>query len=143
MKLKKTQKDCSIIFRAAGREADYATSCGYEVVQGYKPKFDMQKLLQQGSNKDIKGNSSQHKFSISSVCDVIRLKGLISKEYVQNTFKEEMELVQSFKPNLIFGEFETVMPIVAKKMEISYFCTGGTSSKKDFCYFMMIIDSVI
>ena len=87
------------------------------MVQGYKPRFDVQKLLQQGSNNDIKSNSSHHNFSISSVCDVLRLKALISKEYVQNTFKEEMELVQSFKPNLIFGEFETVMPIVAKKME--------------------------
>lgn len=133
--LKKRQKDCKIIFRTAGREADYAAACGYEVVQGYKPKFDVQKLLQQGSNNDNKGNSSQPKFSISSVCDVIRLKGLTSKEYLQNTFKEEMELVRSFKPDLIFGEFETVMPIVAKKMAIPYFCTGGTPAKKDFCYY--------
>lgn len=133
--IKKRQKDCSIIFRAAGREADYAVSSGYEVVQGYKPKFNIQKLLQLDSNNDIKGNSSQPKFSIDSLCDVIRLKGLISKEYVQNTFKEEMELVQSFKPDLIFGEFETVMPIVAKKLNIPYFSTGGTISKKDFCYY--------
>lgn len=133
--IKKRQKDCRIIFRAAGREADYAVSSGYEVVQGYKPKFNIQKLLQQDSNNDFKGNSSQPKFSIDSVCNVIRLKGLISKEYVQNTFKEEMELVQSFKPDLIFGEFETVMPIVAKKMDIPYFCTGGTPGKKDFSYF--------
>ncbi|WP_297424475.1 nucleotide disphospho-sugar-binding domain-containing protein [Clostridium sp.] len=133
--IKKRQKDYSIIFRAAGREADYAASCGYEVMQGYKPKFNVQKLMQQGSNKDIKGNTSQPKFSVDSLCDVIRLKGIISKEYVQNTFKEEMELVQSFKPDLIFGEFETVMPIVAKKMDIPYFCTGGTPSKKDFSYF--------
>ncbi|EKQ53721.1 MULTISPECIES: nucleotide disphospho-sugar-binding domain-containing protein [unclassified Clostridium] len=133
--IKKRQKDYSIIFRAAGREADYAASCGYEVVQGYKPKFNVQKLMQQGSNKDIKGNTSQPKLSVDSLCDVIKLKGLISKEYVQNTFKEEMELVQSFKPDLIFGEFDTVMPIVAKKMDIPYFCTGGTPSKKDFSYF--------
>lgn len=133
--IKKRQKDCQILFRATGREADYAASCGYEVVQGYKPKFDVQKLLQQGSNNDNKVNSSQPNFSISSVCDVIKLKGLVSKEYVQNTFKEEMELVQSFKPDLIFGEFETVMPIVAKKMDIPYFCTGGTPGKKDFSYF--------
>jgi len=133
--IRKKEKDCSIIFRAAGREADYAVSCGYEVVQGYKPKFDMQKFLQENVNKDIKGNSSQPKFSFSSICDVIRLKGLTSKEYVQNTFKEEMELVESFKPDLIFGEFEMVMPIVAKKMNIPYFCTGGTPCKKDFSYF--------
>ncbi|MDR3598057.1 nucleotide disphospho-sugar-binding domain-containing protein [Clostridium sp.] len=133
--IKKRQKDCSIIFRAAGREADYAASCGYRVVQGYKPKFDVQKLLQYGSNNDSKGNSSQPKFSMDSLCDVIRLKGLISKEYLENTFKEEMELVQSFRPDIIFGEFETVMPIVAKKMDMPYFCTGGTPSKKDFSYF--------
>lgn len=133
--IKKRQKDCSIIFRASGREADYAISSGYEVVQGYKPKFNIQKLLQQDSNNDIKSNSSQPKLSIDNLCDVIRLKGLISKEYVQNTFKEEVELVQSFKPDLIFGEFETVMPIVAKKMDTPYFSTGGTISKKDFCYY--------
>ena len=110
--IKKRQKDCSIMFRAAGREADYAASCGYEVVHGYKPKF-----------------------SIDSLCDVISLKGLISKEYVQNTFKEEMELVQSFKPDMIFGEFETIMPIVAKKLDIPYFSTGGAITNKDFsCY---------
>ncbi|MBA2886008.1 glycosyltransferase [Clostridium beijerinckii] len=133
--IKKRQKDCIMIFRAAGREADYAVSSGYEVIQGYKPKFNIQELLQQDSNNDIKGNLSQPKFSIDSLCDVIRLKGLITKEYVQNTFKEEMELVQSFKPDLIFGEFETVMPIVAKKMDIPYFSTGSTIGKKDFCYY--------
>lgn len=133
--IKKRQRDCNIIFRTAGREADYAASCGYEVMQGYKPKFNLQKLLQQGNSNDVKGNSSKPKFSVDSLCDVIKLKGLISKEYVQNTFKEEMELVQSFKPDLIFGEFETVMPIVAKKMDIPYFCTGGTPGKKDFCYY--------
>lgn len=133
--IKKRQKDCSIIFRAAGREAEYAASCGYEVVQGYKPKLNIQKLLKQDSNNNIKGNSLQSKFSIDSLCDVMNLKGFICKKYVQNTFKEEMELVQSFKPDLIFGEFEAVMPIVAKKMDIPYFCTGGTPSRKDFCYY--------
>ena len=133
--IKKRQKDCSIMFRAAGREADYATSCGYEVVYGYKPKLDFQNMFKQSSNNDIKGNSSKSKYSIDSLCDVMKLKGLMSKEYVQNTFKEEMELVQSFKPDLIFGEFETVMPIVAKKMDIPYFCTGGTPNRKDFSCF--------
>lgn len=132
--IRKRQKDCNIIFRAAGREADYASACGYKVVQGYKPKFDIQKILQKGKGNDIKGNSS-NKFTISSLCDVMMLKGLISKEYVQNTFKEEMELIQSFKPDLIVGEFETVMPIASKKMDIPYFCTGGTPCKKDFSYF--------
>ncbi|MFT8351887.1 hypothetical protein [Clostridium saccharoperbutylacetonicum] len=89
-------------------------------------------MLQQ--DNDTSRNLSD-KFSISSLADVMRLKGLISKEYVHNTFKEEMELVESFKPDLILGEFETVMPIVAKKMDIPYFCTGGTSSKKDFSKF--------
>lgn len=129
----KKQQDCSIIFRAAGREADYAAACGYKVVQGYKPP--MPKLWQQKNCNTVKESSHAHKFSINSLYDVIKLKGLISKEYVQNTFKEEMELVQNFMPDLIFGEFETVMPIVAKKMDIPYFCTGGTPGKKDFCYF--------
>ncbi|WP_459481145.1 glycosyltransferase [Clostridium saccharoperbutylacetonicum] len=130
--IKRLQKDCSIMFRTAGREADYAEACGYKVVQGYKPEFDLQKMLQQGNNNS---RNSSNKFNISSLADVMRLKGLISKEYVQNTFKEEMELVESFKPDLILGEFETVMPIVAKKMDIPYFCTGGTPSKKDFSKF--------
>ncbi|ETI87961.1 MAG: hypothetical protein Q607_CBUC00214G0075 [Clostridium butyricum DORA_1] len=133
--IKKREKDCRIIFRAAGREADYVLSSGYEVVQGYKPKFNIEKLLNQDINSRIKGDLSEPNLSIESLCDVIRLKGIISKEYVQNTFKEEMELVQSFKPDIIFGEFETVMPIVAKKMDIPYFSTGGTTSKKDFCYY--------
>lgn len=131
--IKKKQLDCSILFRAAGREADYAAACGYKVIQGYKPPIP--KLWQQKNYNTVKESSHAHKFSISSLCDVIRFKGLISKEYVQNTFKEEMTLVQNFKPDLIFGEFETVMPIVAKKMDIPYFCTGGTPGKTDFCYF--------
>ncbi|WP_455799036.1 glycosyltransferase [Clostridium butyricum] len=105
------------------------------MVQGYKPKFNIEKLLNQDINSRIKGDLPEPNLSIESLCDVIRLKGIISKEYVQNTFKEEMELVQSFKPDIIFGEFETVMPIVAKKMDIPYFSTGGTASKKDFCYY--------
>ena len=64
--IKKRQKDCIIMFRAAGREADYAASCGYEVVHGYKPKLNLQKLLKQSSNNDIKGNSSKPKFAIDS-----------------------------------------------------------------------------
>lgn len=133
--IKKRDKDCTIMFRAAGREADYAESCGYKVIQGYKPKLHVQQFFQEKSHGDVKGGFEHGKFSISCVSDVMRLKGLISKEYVQNTFREEMELVQSFKPDLIFGEFETVMPIVAKKMDIPYFCTGGTPNRKDFSCF--------
>ncbi|URS74447.1 hypothetical protein ACI7YW_07135 [Clostridium ljungdahlii] len=43
--IKKKQQDCSILFRAAGREADYAAACGYKVIQGYKPPIP--KLWQQ------------------------------------------------------------------------------------------------
>lgn len=126
--IKKRDKDFNILFRTAGREAAYAKKCGYQVAEGYKPEFDIKKLLMQQS-------ISHPKFCVASLCDVMKLKNLISKEYVQNTFKEEMELVQKYKPDIIFGEFETVMPIVAKKMDIPYFSTGGTPNKKDFsCY---------
>lgn len=131
--IKKRAKDCSIVFRAAGKEAKYAEACGYKVVQGYRPKLNMQQFAKKGSKNDTKTNSLKSNYSISGSCDVIMLKCLISKEYVQKTFKEEMELVQSFKPDIIFGEFEMVMPIVAKKMDIPYFCTGGTPNEKDFC----------
>ncbi|WP_242866323.1 hypothetical protein [Clostridium ljungdahlii] len=43
--IKKKQQDCSILFRAAGREADYAAACEYKVIQGYKPPIP--KLWQQ------------------------------------------------------------------------------------------------
>lgn len=92
----------------------------------------MQEFLRQLTNNAEKKNPSYKKMYVNSLCDVIKLKCLISDEYVQNTFKEELELVQDYKPDLIFGEFETVMPIVAKKLNIPYFCTGGTPNEKDF-----------
>lgn len=130
--IKKQESDCDILFRASGREAKYAMSCGYKAVKGYKPQLNMQEFLSQISKNSDKKNSSYKKMYVNSLCDVIKFKGLISKEYVQTTFKEELNLVQDFKPDLIFGEFETVMPIVAKKLDIPYFCTGGTPNEKDF-----------
>lgn len=130
--IKKLDKECDILFRAAGREAEYVEASGYKVVRGYKPKFDIQKIARQLGNKEEQENK---KFHMRSFSDVMKLKCLISSEYIENTFNEEMELVQSFKPDLIFGEFETVMPIVAKKMNIEYFSTGGTPSKEDFSCF--------
>lgn len=130
--IKKQESDCDILFRASGREAEYAMSCGYKAVKGYKPQLNMQEFLSQISKNSDKKNSSYKKMYVNSLCDVIKFKGLISKEYVQTTFKEELNLVQDFKPDLIFGEFETVMPIVAKKLDIPYFCTGGTPNEKDF-----------
>nr|WP_257676354.1 nucleotide disphospho-sugar-binding domain-containing protein [Clostridium felsineum] len=130
--IRKRREDVSILFRAAGIEADYAEACGYKVIRGYKPH--MEKIWEKENRNFIKESAPKRKFSINSLCDVIRLKGLISKDYVQNTFKEEMELVETFKPDIIFGEFEMIMPIVAKKMNIPYFSTGSTIGKKDFCY---------
>lgn len=74
-------------------------------------------------------------YAVDCLCDVMKVKGLYSKEYVQNTYQEEIKLIESFKPDIIFGEFETVMPIAAKKMDIPYVSTGGTPNKRDFnCY---------
>ena len=129
--IKKIEKDCRILFRSAGREAEYAKKCGYKVISGYKPKFDIQQFVKKGGNNEKQENSAEH--SVLGSCDAIKVKGFISKEYVENTFKEEVELVESFKPDIIIGEFEMVMPIVAKKMNIPYFCTGGTPNEKDFC----------
>lgn len=123
--IKNRKEDCNIIFRSAGREAEYAKASGYKVVEGFKPKLDITKVIAQGNKTS----------EINSVCDVMNLKGLVSKEYIQNTFKEEVKLLEDFKPDIIVGEFETVMPIVAKKMGIPYFCTGGTPNRKDFNYF--------
>ncbi len=123
--IKEREENCKILFRSAGREAQYAEACGYKTVEGYKPKIDFRKLM-------------SNEYSTNSLCDVMNLKGLISKEYIQNTFKEEVDLVKNFKPDIIIGEFETVMPIVAKKMNIPYFCTGGTPNKKDFDYLFWI-----
>lgn len=86
--LKKKQDDLDIIFRTAGREADYAISKGYKVELGYKPKFDFELMKKQKSN-----------YAVDSLCDVIKVKGLYSKEYVQNT---TVQCIEYKVPSLIF-----------------------------------------
>lgn len=126
----KYKPDTKILFRAEGREADYVKCHGYDVIGGYRPylyglpSFIGKKIGRSDMNRAVP--------NIKSVVSIIKLKGLINKEYINKTFEEEMKLVYDFQPDCIIGEFDLVMPIVSKKTGISFYCTGSTPVKKNF-----------
>lgn len=67
--IKKRDKNIEILFRTAGREADYARKKGYKVIEGYKPKFDFNLM-----------KSQKNCYAVDSLCDVMKVKGLYSNE---------------------------------------------------------------
>jgi UDP:flavonoid glycosyltransferase YjiC (YdhE family) len=118
----KIEPDAELFFRAAGEEKQHLSKLGYTVVDGYGPNLFgapafFAKLMDLGpKNRPIP--------PIPDIEFVIRLKGMLNKPYLERTFREELALVERIKPDCIYGGFDLVMPIVARKLGIRYIPVG-------------------
>jgi len=111
-----------LFFRAAGEEKQHLSKLGYTVVDGYGPNlFGMPGFL--GKIMDM-GPKNRPIPPIPDIEFVIRLKGMLNKPYLERTFREELALVERIKPDCIYGGFDLVMPVVARKLGIRYIPVG-------------------
>jgi MGT family glycosyltransferase len=121
--VKKIAPTTEILFRAAGSEADHVAKHGYAFVTGYKPSlFGLPswfwKLM-----SIVQGEWDGTVPPIKNLESVIRMKGVFTKVYVKISYLEWEELIKSFNPDVIVGEFDLVAPIVARKYGIPLFST--------------------
>jgi MGT family glycosyltransferase len=124
--------DSEILFRAAGSEADHVANRGYALVTGYKPTmfglpgwfWTLLGLVQGEWDGTVP--------PIKSIESVIRMKGVFTKAYVNTSYTEWEELVESFRPDVIVSEFDLVVPIVARKHGIPLFSTFGSVGDPSF-----------
>ncbi|MBN1120331.1 MAG: glycosyl transferase [Anaerolineae bacterium] len=130
--LRKIAPDTDILFRAAGSEAEHVVDHNYACVTGYKPTmyglpgwvWKFMGMVQgewDGTVPPVKGMES-----------IIRLKGICTKAYVEQTYQEWEELVRSFKPDVIVSEFDLVAPIVARKYGIALLTTFSSVGRPSY-----------
>jgi len=123
--VQKIAPDTEILFRAAGAEADHVAKHGYAFVTGYKPTmFGLPgwfwKLM-----GIIRGEWDGTVPPIKDMESVIRMKGVFTTAYVNTSYMEWKELIESFKPDVIVSEFDLIIPVVARKYGIPLFSTFG------------------
>ena len=121
--VKKAAPDTEILFRAAGSEADHVAKRGYAFVTGYKPNMFGLPGWFWALVGIVQGKWDGTVPPIKRLEDVIRMKGIFTKTYVNQSYLEWEELVKSFKPDVIVSEFDLVVPIVARKHGIPLFST--------------------
>ncbi|MBN1813466.1 MAG: glycosyl transferase [Anaerolineae bacterium] len=123
--VKKIAPATEILFRAAGSEADHVAKRGYAFVTGYKPNmFGLPGWFWRLVGI-VQGEWDGTVPPIKSMEDVIRMKGVFTKAYVNISYIEWEDLVESFRPDVIVSEFDLVVPIVARKHRIPLFSTFG------------------
>lgn len=136
--VRKIAPDAKILFRAAGSEADHVARHGYAFVMGYKPTmFGLPNWFWKLEGL-IRGEWDGTVPPVKDLESVIQMKGVSTKSYVNTSYVEWEELVESFRPDVIVSEFDLVVPIVARKHGIPLFSTfsavGDPSFYSDLFY---------
>lgn len=122
-----------ILFRAEGEEAERIEEMGYKTIGGYKPQMLgwaewKWNLIKSIPRKDMDFDVP----SFVSMEDVVKLKGMYTKKFVQATYSEWIELIERFDPDVICGEFDLVAPIVCEEKKIPYVHTLQTPMLQSF-----------
>ncbi len=129
--LRKIAPDTDILFRAAGSEAEHVVGHDYTCVTGYKPNMYGLPGWVWKFIGIVQGEWDGTVPPIKRIESIIRMKGICTKAYVEQSYHEWEELIQSFKPDVIVSEFDLVVPIVARKYGITLlttFCFVGSPS---------------
>ncbi|MFN2298020.1 MAG: nucleotide disphospho-sugar-binding domain-containing protein [Anaerolineales bacterium] len=130
--VRKISPDAKILFRAAGIEADHAAEHGYAVARGYKPDmYGIPGLFWQLMDK-IRGEWDGTVPAIKNLESVIRMKGVFTKAYVNKSYAEWEQLIDSFKPDVAVSEFDLTAPIVARKHGLPLYSTYSTVGTPSF-----------
>jgi uncharacterized protein (TIGR00661 family) len=69
---------------------------------------------------------------IKSPVQVMKLKGLLNKNYMKQTFEQQEKIILTSKPDVIISDWDIVIPMVAKKHNIPLYTISGFTFSKDF-----------
>jgi UDP:flavonoid glycosyltransferase YjiC (YdhE family) len=124
--VRKIAPSAEVRFRAAGSEADHVAKHGYAFVTGYKPNMYgfpgwVWKLIGM-----VQGEWDGTVPPIKRLESIIRMKGVCTKAYVNRSYIEWEELIQSFKPDVIVSEFDLIAPIAAREYGVPLYSTYST-----------------
>jgi UDP:flavonoid glycosyltransferase YjiC (YdhE family) len=130
--IRKIAPSTTILFRAAGSEADHVAKHGYDLVTGYKPNMFgfpgwVWRLMD-----IVQGEWDGTVPPIKRMESVIRMKGVCTKTYVTQSYVEWEELIQTFRPDVIVSEFDLIAPIIARKHAIPLFSTYGSVGEPSY-----------
>jgi hypothetical protein len=121
--INKIDGNVDIVFRAGSDEKHLLQEYDYQVIDGYQAQmFGLPKFI----GTRISKSSGRAIPPIKDMEFVIRLKGILSNKYIKTTFKEEMKFVEEYSPDTIYGCFDLIMPIVAKKLGVRYVAIAQT-----------------
>jgi UDP:flavonoid glycosyltransferase YjiC (YdhE family) len=124
--LKNIEPNIHIAFRTAGSEKAFLVLNQYEVCDGYAPHlFGLPSLTGRIVEKFTEISPGRPIPPIPNMEFVLKLKGILNPTYIQTTFREEMQLLDEFQPDCVYGSMDLVMPIAAKKMGIRYVPIGS------------------
>ena len=124
--LKKIEPNATIAFRTAGGEKKFLVQNGYRVCDGYAPRlFGLPPLIGWMAEKSTEIAPGRPIPAIPDVEFVLRLKGMLNPTYVERTFREEVQLLEEFQPDCVYGSMELIMPIAARKLGVRYVPIGS------------------
>ena len=124
--LKKIEPNARIAFRTAGGEKKFLIQNQYDVCEGYAPHlFGLPPLIGWIAEKSTEIAPGRPIPAIPDMEFVLRLKGMLNPPYIETTFHEELQLLEEFQPDCVYGSMDLVMPIAAKKMGIRYVPIGS------------------
>jgi UDP:flavonoid glycosyltransferase YjiC (YdhE family) len=114
-----------VAFRASTAEKPYLEKSGFTVFDGYKPYlFGLPALIGMWITISLERNPGRPIPEVPNMEFVLRLKGMLNRKYVEATFREETALLEKFRPDVIFGSMDLIMPIVARLAGIPYVVLG-------------------
>ena len=130
--VRKIAADTGILFRAAGSEADHVVKHGYEYVSGYKPTMYgfpdwVWKLIGR-----IQGEWDGTVPPIKRIESIIQMKGICTKAYVDQSYRQWEGLLETFKPDVIVSEFDLIASVAARKHAVPLFSTYATVGQPSF-----------
>jgi len=106
--------DCEILFLAEKKFAHFLSDAGYKYVEDISPKPI--------------GNQGQ----IFYWNDAAFVMGLCQNEFVRSAFAHQMKVVEAFKPDVIFTEYNLTILLVAKVLNIPIVSTINWADTDSF-----------
>ena len=130
--IRKIKPDTEILFRSSGSEAKHVSNFGFKSVDGFKPNImgfsdPFWKILSK-----LQGEWNGKVPALKRMDDVIRLKGIFTKKFVQTTFAEWMDILEDFQPDVFVSEFDLIATIIARKTGTPHFITYGTVGNPEY-----------
>ncbi|MCG8701060.1 MAG: hypothetical protein MI922_23610 [Bacteroidales bacterium] len=129
-KLRNGGYDVSI--RGSKALKNYLEPYNFDVFTGFEPgAFGTPKKFSKSIFKLLEKFSVKSPV-IKSPVQVMKFKGLLSPGYMQKTYDQQVELLNKIKPDVIVSDWDTVIPMVAKKLNYPLYIISAYTFSKDF-----------